>query len=381
MGNVTGILKWGGLLIAVALVIGWIAAGWFSPPASAHGTFSPVDIGECKVRTIIVDGKPMTILELMEDRLTYTSADGKTEWVAVKGTLTDGASIPSFALSLTGDKFSAPFLKAAIVHDAYCQCFIKDQCPEQYHKRPWREVHQMFRDACIAGGTDVRRANLLFAAVWICGPRWGDDSKSLCGVAEGYQRILFNDCRDFIEMPTEKSDAKNVEKDQRSAKEIEEWMEQRQPTILAINDLETQAMKSMKAGDLPAAAEALAAAEKTLNEADAKLPNDLMLQNLWGYHHKNLAIVYGRSDRPQMKQAELEKAEGAFQTVISLRPSDASALNGLGSVSILRGELDTAKDFIDQALKIDPTYLEARQDKALIDDIEQNRAKDAAPPQ
>lgn len=377
MSNATGILKWGALLVVVLLLVGWWAAGWFYPSGSSYGKFSPVDIGECKVRSIEVDGQPVTILELMEDRLTYTSADGKTEWVAVKGTLTDGASIPSFALSLTGDKFSAPFLKAAIVHDAYCQCFIKDHCPEQYHKRPWRAVHQMFRDACIAGGTDVRRANLLFAAVWICGPRWGDDSRSLCGVASDYQRILFQDCKDFIEKPP----AKQSVKTERSAAEIEAWMEKRQPTILAINDLETQAMKQMASGELPAAVATLASAGKTLDEASTKLPDDLMIQNLRGYHHKNLAMLYEKAELPQKKDAELAKAETAFQKVISVKPSDASALNGMGSVSILRGEFAAAKDFVDQALKIDPTYPEARHDRALIDKIELERARDLTPPQ
>lgn len=379
MSNVYGILKWSVLLVALLMVGLWMG-GCFAPAHGPYGKFNPTDIGPCNVRTLDVDGQPTTIMELMTDRLTYTAADG-TEWIAVKGTLTDGASIPSFALSFTGDKFSAPFLKAAIVHDAYCQCFIKDQCPEQYHKRSWREVHQMFRDACIAGGTDVRRTNLLFAAVWICGPRWGDDSRSLCGVAADYQRILFHDCKDFIETSPEKPAEKNLEKNERSAAEIEVWMEKRQPTILAINDLETQAMKFMNNGDLPAAVETLASAEKTLDEASTKLPDDLMVQNLRGYHHKNLAILYQKAERPLKKEAELEKAENAFQKVISTRPSDASALNGMGSVSILRGELDAAKDFVDQALKIDPTYPEARHDRALIDKIELERARDAAPPQ
>lgn len=371
-------LTWG-ILLVVLLMVGLWLGGCLSPAQRPYGKFEPKEIGPCNVLTLTVDGQPTTIMELMTDRLTYTAADG-TEWTAVKGTLTDGASIPSFALSFTGDKFSASFLKAAIVHDAYCQCFIKDQCPEQYHKRPWREVHQMFRDACIAGGTDVRSANLLFAAVWICGPRWGDDSRSLCGVASDYQRMLFNDCKDFIEKPTETGAGKDIEKNQRSTAEIETWMEKRQPTILAIDDLETQAMNSMEAGDLSGAVESLAAAEKTLNEATAKLPNDLMVQNLWGYHHKNLAYVYQRAEIPQQKHAELEKAEAAFQKVISVRPRDASALNGMGSVLILRGEFDAAKTFVDKALDIDPTYPAAKHDRALLDKIEQDRAPNSAPP-
>lgn len=371
MNSMIGIAKWGGLLVVV-LLVGWLTWGWFFLIDGPRGKFSPADIGECKIQTMDVDGQPTTIMELMADRLIYTAPDG-TEWVAVKGTLTDGASIPTFALSFTGDKFSASFLKAAIVHDAYCQCFVKDRCPEQYHKRPWQAVHQMFRDACIAGGTDVRKANLLFAAVWMYGPRWNDDSRNLGDVAPAYQRILFQDCKDFIEKPPEKTE--------RSAKEIEAWMGKRQPTILAINDLETQAMTMMRKNDMPAAAEKLLSVEKTLDEAATKFPDDLMVQNLRGYHHKNLAILFQTSNLPEQKEAELDKAETAFQKVINRKPQDASALNGMGSVSILRGELDVAKDFVDKALQIDPTYPEAKHDRALIDKIKLNNTIPAAPPQ
>lgn len=367
MSTVYRFLSWG-VLAVVLLLVGLWAGGCFSPSNGPYGKFSPADIGQCTVRTMNVEGQPTTILELMEDRLTYTAADG-TEWVAPKGTLTDGASIPTFALSLTGDRFSASFLKAAIVHDAYCQGFNKEHCSEQYRKRPWRAVHLMFRDACVAGGTDVLKANLLYAAVWMCGPKWGDESISLRHVNPAYQRILLEDCKDWLG------------RTDRSPQQIEDWMEKRGPTIVAINDLETKAMRQMANADIPAAEQTLASAQETLDEAATKFPDDLMLQNLKGYHHKNVAILFRNAKLPQQRDAELQKAEKAFQNVIAVRSDDASALNGMGSVNILRGNLDVAEEFVDKALKIDPHYPEAKHDRALIDKIKIDRVINAAPPQ
>jgi hypothetical protein len=107
-------------------------------------------------------------MTLQEDFVFY---DGQqTRWFAPKGTKSDGASIPQLFLSFTGDRFDPELRAAAVVHDAYCQDINKDG--PSYHSRPWRDVHRMFYDACICRGASKTKAQLMYAAVWLGGPRW-----------------------------------------------------------------------------------------------------------------------------------------------------------------------------------------------------------------
>ncbi|TNF19705.1 MAG: DUF1353 domain-containing protein [Rhodobacteraceae bacterium] len=111
---------------------------------------------------------------------------GNGRWVAPAGTLTDGASIPRIFISVIGDPRSREFANAAALHDAYCGVGNED-LPE-YHSRDWRAVHRMFHDGLRVGGTDEIRAKIMFAAVWLGGPRWGDRGRDLSAGAVARQR-------------------------------------------------------------------------------------------------------------------------------------------------------------------------------------------------
>jgi hypothetical protein len=108
------------------------------------------------------------MFQLKHDLVFYESAD--KEWAAPAGTLTDGASIPQAFLSLTGGQLSSKFRNAAIVHDAYCG--RGNEAGASYHRAPWRNVHRIFYDACIACGAGRTKAKLMYAAVYLGGPRW-----------------------------------------------------------------------------------------------------------------------------------------------------------------------------------------------------------------
>lgn len=137
--------------------------------------------------------------ELVDEELVFIDGQGQ-EWKAPQGTLTDGASVPRLALWVTDGRFDPGFLKAAVIHDAYCQSDNAERCPEQYKKRPWREVHRMFFEACIAGGTDPLRAKLMFAAVWMGGPRWDDPESSLEDIPQAFLIEEYEQCRQWIEL-------------------------------------------------------------------------------------------------------------------------------------------------------------------------------------
>jgi Flp pilus assembly protein TadD len=70
---------------------------------------------------------------------------------------------------------------------------------------------------------------------------------------------------------------------------------------------------------------------------------------------------------------QLNEAEMAFKLVLSVDSEDPGALNGLGSVYILRGNLDLAESYVRRALEILPDYEAAKQDLALIERLKARR--------
>ena len=81
---------------------------------------------------------------------------------------------------------------------------------------------------------------------------------------------------------------------------------------------------------------------------------------------KNRAMVM-----QQLKQAEesnkcLDEAARIFHAILENNPNDAGSLNGLGSVSALKGDLETALIYIDKAIKFRPNYEAAKHDRELV---------------
>ncbi|WP_238365818.1 DUF1353 domain-containing protein [Mesobacterium pallidum] len=91
-------------------------------------------------------------------------------WVAPEGTLTDGASIPPAFVSVVGQPTSPEFRAAAALHDAICG--VGNEALPGFHSSTWEDAHRMFYEALRVGGTDERRAKVMFAAVYLGGPRW-----------------------------------------------------------------------------------------------------------------------------------------------------------------------------------------------------------------
>lgn len=156
-------------------------------------------------------------LKVLKSPLTFVDSTG-VEWEAPSGTLTDGASIPDLFLPFFGDRFDPRFLNAAIVHDAFCQ--TDNAQLDTYRVRPWRAVHRMFYEAAIAGGTNKRVAQIMLAAIWLQGPRWGDEVTDLNDVDEAVLVEEFEKCRDWIN-----------EGDEKSVDSVIEWMDEREPFV------------------------------------------------------------------------------------------------------------------------------------------------------
>lgn len=85
-----------------------------------------------------------------------------TGWQARAGLETDGASIPDWAQPFVGGQFDKEFVRAAVIHDHYCD----------RHVRSWRKTHWVFYDALLASGVDNAKAALMYFAVYLGGPKW-----------------------------------------------------------------------------------------------------------------------------------------------------------------------------------------------------------------
>lgn len=296
-----------------------------------------------------------TFKVLADEDLTFVDADD-VPWIAPRGTWTDGASVPRLALGITDGRFEKMFLKAAVVHDAYCQKENESRRPP-YHSRPWRQVHKMFHHACIAGGTPRGRARAMYAAVSWFGPRWDDPASEASRVPADLARVGFS------------ATTRWVEEEEPSLEDIEADVAYREGEIMRIYRLQAAALDAIKVRDH-------AAAEANLVEADAALaagleraPDDLMFLNMQGYQHKNWAML-----RPAKRQDELDEAERFFTRVHDVEPRDASALNGLGSVAMLRDDPDEAVRYILRALAEEPDYRAAWHDLDLVRKIRESRS-------
>lgn len=144
--------------------------------------------------TVRIPGKPHLYSELAAP-LGFTDAGG-TVWTAPRATLTDGASIPPVFVPLIGAPRSPEFLAAATLHDAYCGA--GNEGLVQYRARSWEDTHRMFYDSLRAAGVSAMKGKVMFAAVYLGGPRWDDAARALDGVPDEVLRAEMERCIDFI---------------------------------------------------------------------------------------------------------------------------------------------------------------------------------------
>ncbi len=105
------------------------------------------------------DGRRMRVIE----DFGFMEADG-LHWPVPPRSTVDGASIPQALWSLIGGPFEGKYRDASVVHDYYCDVRSTD----------WQSVHRMFYRAMLVSGVLVRRAKVMYAAVYFAGPRWND---------------------------------------------------------------------------------------------------------------------------------------------------------------------------------------------------------------
>lgn len=83
-------------------------------------------------------------------------------WQAKAGNKTDGASIPPRLQPYIGQPFDADLIRAAIIHDHYCDRHVKS----------WADTHWVFYDALLTSQVDWLRALKMYVGVLLGGPKW-----------------------------------------------------------------------------------------------------------------------------------------------------------------------------------------------------------------
>ena len=144
MSITPALLKWFRPLVLVLPALSMPAMAQFE----GHLKLAPIgceSTGKCKLQEAIrfKDGKQLV-------------------WEAAAGLVTDGASIPGIFQPLVGAPFEQAFLKAAVIHDHYCDRYV----------RTWRQTHAMFYEALLAGGVGKAKAKTMYLAVLVGGPKW-----------------------------------------------------------------------------------------------------------------------------------------------------------------------------------------------------------------
>ena len=109
------------------------------------------------------DGRKVTLIE----PYAFVDPVGK-EWNVPDGYKTDGASVPAVLWALY-PPFTGKYRSAAVIHDYYCDT----------KKRTWQATHEVFYYAMRAAHVDEKTAKVMYAAVYLLGPRWGPGTRAL----------------------------------------------------------------------------------------------------------------------------------------------------------------------------------------------------------
>jgi tetratricopeptide (TPR) repeat protein len=128
----------------------------------------------------------------------------------------------------------------------------------------------------------------------------------------------------------------------------------RNTAVQAIHLRQSSCLDALGRGKLVLANKIQLELDPLIAAAEAKFPHDADILGYAGYHRKN-AYMIKHWEAVQARQSPsdplLAEAEAYFWEALKLRPNDASALNGLGSILWLRGDLDAAEFYVKRSIE------------------------------
>jgi hypothetical protein len=116
---------------------------------SNHGKFS----GNPKTEWLVDDAGADRNMQLLED-FSFTDPNGNV-WLAPKGSIINGASIPRPLWSTVGSPYTDDYRRASVVHDVACNTPMVNR----------KAADEMFFHACRAGGCTPAQARILYVGV------------------------------------------------------------------------------------------------------------------------------------------------------------------------------------------------------------------------
>ncbi|MBE7522108.1 MAG: DUF1353 domain-containing protein [Burkholderiales bacterium] len=149
-------------------------------------------------------------MRLLED-FAYVDPKGKT-WLAPKGSVTDGASIPRGLWTIVGAPFEGQYREAAVIHDVYCETKTERH----------QDVHRIFYYASRAAGVSEFYAKVLYGGVVAGGPKWSKGSSN-----------CFVGCHAAITVPSQVETVPKFTED--DAKRLASWIEAENPSLEEID--------------------------------------------------------------------------------------------------------------------------------------------------
>jgi hypothetical protein len=283
----------------------------------------------------------------MTVELKYTGADG-IEWTAPVGTVTDGASVPPWALSMTGVPDGEGLFRAAVVHDAYCQKPSYPPAPPELpdplelYCRECEATHLMFYEGCRACGASEFDATLWWAAVRLGGPKWdepkGDPPKgdrienSLAEVAKTGVSMI----RDWLTAGTSNNTIASLDATmhewERVAAELSQERSRLAELLATSQNEEARASFSRGSG------------ETLLDKAMAEDPESVpLLVCLKGQHQRSCGELWLAHGEYSLAEECLAAAGVSYQTVLDQRGEDAGALDGIGELKLAEADVALAR--------------------------------------
>ncbi len=135
--------------------------------------------------------------------------------------------------------------------------------------------------------------------------------------------------------------------------------------ITRIASLQNKGLVALQAGRLSEASRLFKEADRSLEFAEKQAPQDVVVIELRGYMWKDWALISQKLKKTDDTEMYLRNSEKAFRRVLKRRPTEA-VYNGLGSVYIMQGDLESAEREIRNALRLNPNYAAAKHDLELV---------------
>lgn len=128
----------------------------------------------------------------------------------------------------------------------------------------------------------------------------------------------------------------------------------RNAAVQTIHVQQNSLLNALGRGKVPLANKIQLKLDPIIAAAERKFPQDAHILGYAGYHRKNAYMIkHWTAVQARQSPADplLAEAETYFWEALKLRPDDAGALNGLGSILWLRGDLDAAEFYVQRSIE------------------------------